>query len=69
MRARALGARGCLIGKAHLYGLAAAGGPGVTRVLELIRDELSVSMALTGCCEISAVDRGVIRRVPWSRSP
>ncbi|MFO1377454.1 MAG: alpha-hydroxy acid oxidase [Steroidobacteraceae bacterium] len=69
LKALALGARGCLIGKAHLYGLAAAGGPGVTRVLELIRDELSVSMALTGCCEISAVDRGVIRRVPWSRSP
>jgi len=42
------GAKAVFIGRAFLYGLGAMGGPGVTRVLELIRDELSVTMALTG---------------------
>jgi L-lactate dehydrogenase (cytochrome) len=65
LKALALGARGCLIGKAHLYGLAAAGEAGVTRVLEIFRDELRVSMALTGCTDVSAVHRDLLRRVPW----
>ena len=61
LKALALGARGCLIGKAHLYGLAAGGQAGVARALGIIRDELSVSMALTGCRDISDINRGVIR--------
>jgi len=61
LKALALGARGCLIGKAHLYGLAAAGRDGVARVLEIIRDALSVSMALTGCRSVAEVDRRVVR--------
>jgi L-lactate dehydrogenase (cytochrome) len=69
LKALALGARGCLIGKAYLYGLAAAGEAGVTRVLELMRDELSVSMALTGCTDVARVDRRVIRRGPGVSLP
>jgi L-lactate dehydrogenase (cytochrome) len=65
LKALALGAQGCLIGKAHLYGLAAAGEKGVTRVLEIIRDELRVTMALTGCTDVARVDRGIVRRTPW----
>jgi len=64
LKALALGARGCLIGKAHLYGLAAAGQEGVTRVLELIRDELGVTMGLTGCRCIAEIDRRIVRHVP-----
>jgi L-lactate dehydrogenase (cytochrome) len=60
LKALASGARGCLIGRAFLYGLAAGGEAGVRRALELIRSELEVSMALTGQCDVKAITRDVI---------
>jgi len=60
LKAVAMGAKGCLIGKAWLYGLAALGGPGVTKVLEILRAELDVSMALTGTRDIRAVGRDLL---------
>jgi L-lactate dehydrogenase (cytochrome) len=48
LKALALGARACLIGKAFLYGLAARGGGGVSLALEIIRRELEISMGLCG---------------------
>ena len=60
LKALALGARACLIGKSYLYGLAALGGPGVTLALSLIRRELEVSMALTGVCDVRQVSRHVL---------
>ncbi|HEY7378416.1 MAG TPA: alpha-hydroxy acid oxidase [Steroidobacteraceae bacterium] len=60
LRALALGARGCLIGKSFLYALAALGGEGVTTALDLIRKELTVSLALTGCNDVQAVDRSIL---------
>ena len=48
LRALALGARSCMIGRAYLYGLGAGGQPGAARAIEIIRNELDVSMALTG---------------------
>ena len=48
LRALALGARSCLIGRAYLYGLGAGGQPGAARAIEIIRNELDTSMALTG---------------------
>ena len=48
LKALALGARGCLIGKAFLYGLAAHGREGVSMALAIIRSELEISMALCG---------------------
>ena len=61
LQALALGARGCLIGKAFLYALAAGGEAGVTQALTIIRRELSVSMALTGVNDVAQVDRRVLR--------
>jgi L-lactate dehydrogenase (cytochrome) len=61
LKALALGARGGLIGKAFLYALAAGGEAGVARAIEIIRGELSVSMALTGVTDVGAVGRGVLR--------
>lgn len=61
LRALALGARGCLIGKAFLYGLAAMGGQGVTKALEIIRNELRVSLALVGKTSVGEVDRSILR--------
>jgi L-lactate dehydrogenase (cytochrome) len=57
LKALALGARACLIGKAFLYGLAARGEGGVRLALDIIRRELEISMALTGCTDVRAVNR------------
>jgi L-lactate dehydrogenase (cytochrome) len=60
LKALALGARACLIGKSFLYSLAAMGREGVALALEIIRQELQVSMALAGKVDVGAVDRSVI---------
>jgi L-lactate dehydrogenase (cytochrome) len=60
LRALALGARSCLCGRAYIYGLGAAGQAGVARAIEIIRNELDVSMALTGITSIAGIDRRVI---------
>jgi L-lactate dehydrogenase (cytochrome) len=60
MRAIALGAHACLSGRAYIYGLGAGGQAGVARAIEIMRNELSVSMALTGVTGIDKIDRSVI---------
>jgi L-lactate dehydrogenase (cytochrome) len=61
LRALALGAQGCLIGKSFLYALGAMGGRGVTLALNLLRKELEVTLALTGCTDIRQVNAGILR--------
>jgi len=60
-KALALGARGALIGKAFLYALSAAGEAGVTKALEIMRNELRVTLALTGTASIDAVGPHILR--------
>ena len=60
LKALALGARAGLIGKAFLYGLGADGEAGVTQAIEIIRRELSVSMALTGQCDARHIAADVL---------
>jgi L-lactate dehydrogenase (cytochrome) len=60
LKALALGAKGCLIGKAFLYALAARGEAGVTLALDLIRKELAVSLALTGANDVRNVTRDIL---------
>src|SRR5436309_15308779 len=60
MRALALGARGAMIGKAMVYGLGAAGEDGVRQVIGYIRQELDLTMALTGVNTVSEIDRRVL---------
>jgi L-lactate dehydrogenase (cytochrome) len=60
LKAWALGARGTMIGRAFLYGLGALGEAGVTRCLEIIRNELDLTMAFCGRTRIEDVDRGVL---------
>ena len=55
-RSLALGARSCLLGRAYVYGLCAAGETGVTKALDIIRKELGVTMALTGVRRIADID-------------
>ncbi|HVB83339.1 MAG TPA: alpha-hydroxy acid oxidase [Rhodanobacteraceae bacterium] len=59
-KALALGARGTLIGRAFLYGLGARGEAGVAQCLNLIRNELDLTMAFCGLTDIRHVDRGVL---------
>jgi L-lactate dehydrogenase (cytochrome) len=60
MRALALGAKGCMVGRAYIYGLGAGGQSGVSRAIEIIRKELDVTMALTGVTSIAEIDRSVL---------
>ena len=60
IKAVALGARAVLVGRPCLWGLAAAGDQGVARVLEMLRQELALGMALCGCPDVSAIDRSLI---------
>lgn len=62
IKALALGARAGLIGKAFLYGLGAHGQQGVTQAIELIRRELSVTMALTGQRDATHISRDILWR-------
>jgi len=62
LKAIALGARGTLIGRAFLYGLGALGEAGVSRCLEIIRNELDLTMALCGRTDIRDVNRSIL----WS---
>jgi L-lactate dehydrogenase (cytochrome) len=60
LKAVALGAKGTLIGRAFLYGLGAMGEEGVTKTLELIRNELDLTAAFCGCTDIRNVDRSIL---------
>lgn len=60
LRALAYGASSCMIGRAYIYGLGAGGQAGVTKAIEIIRDELDVSMALTGTRSVREIDRSVL---------
>ena len=60
LRALAYGASSCMIGRAYIYGLGAGGQAGVTKAIEIIRDELDVSMALTGTKNVRDIDRSVL---------
>ena len=59
-RALALGARSCMSGRAYIYGLGAGGEAGVARAIEIMRNELSTTMALMGVTKVSDIDRRVI---------
>ncbi|MFN2470949.1 MAG: alpha-hydroxy acid oxidase [Gaiellaceae bacterium] len=65
LKALALGARAALVGRAALYGLAAAGDDGVRHVLDLLRDEMALGLALLGCPTPDAVTRAHV--APASR--
>jgi 4-hydroxymandelate oxidase len=62
LKALALGARAVMIGRPVLWGLAAGGERGVRYVLEMLRDELALSLSLAGCPDLRAVDRDLIVR-------
>ncbi|WP_294930304.1 alpha-hydroxy acid oxidase [uncultured Paracoccus sp.] len=60
LKALALGASAILIGRPQVHALTVAGAAGVAHMLTILRAELEVAMALTGCRDLSAIDRGAI---------
>jgi len=60
VKAVALGATACLIGRPQLWGLAAAGEAGVSWVLESLRAEIDRTMALCGCERLADIDRSLL---------
>ena len=60
LKAIALGAKGTYIGRSMLYGLGAMGEAGVTKALEIIHNELSLSMAFCGRTQIAQVDSSIL---------
>lgn len=62
IKAIALGAKGCLIGRAYLYGLAAGGEQGVTRVYDILKDEMERTMKLIGCRSIGELNSSFVRK-------
>jgi isopentenyl diphosphate isomerase/L-lactate dehydrogenase-like FMN-dependent dehydrogenase len=62
LKALALGARAVLIGRPYIWGLAIAGERGVVRVLEMLRSELELAMALCGVTSVSQITPTLVRR-------
>lgn len=62
LRALALGAAAVMVGRPQVFALAAAGAPGVAHVLRILRAELELAMALTGCATIGQIDRTRLAR-------
>ncbi|MFM1892143.1 MAG: hypothetical protein RLZ44_1220 [Pseudomonadota bacterium] len=60
-KAIALGADAVMVGRLQLYALAAAGALGVAHMLRLLREELEVCMALSGCATVSAIRRASLQ--------
>ena len=60
LRALALGAHACLIGRAYIYGLGAGGKAGVAKAIDILKKELSVAMALTGTTRVSDIGPQVL---------
>ena len=61
LKALALGARAVLIGRPSIWGLAVNGAEGVQRVLEILRAELDLAMALSGCPSLNSINRSLVK--------
>jgi L-lactate dehydrogenase (cytochrome) len=62
LKALALGAKACSIGRPYLYGLSAGGQAGVTKALDILKSELVRAMQLSGCTDVSDIGRQLVKR-------
>ena len=60
VKAMALGASGCLIGRAGLYGLAANGEAGVAHAIDILKKEIDITLALLGQADVTKLDKSSI---------
>ena len=61
VKALALGAKAAMAGRAWAYGLAAAGEPGIARVLAILRQDIDRTMRLAGAATVGDIDRTLVR--------
>jgi 4-hydroxymandelate oxidase len=66
-KALALGARAVMVGRPYLWGLAVDGADGVRRILEILRDDLILTMALAGRVRVADIDRSAVAPAPLAR--
>lgn len=66
VKAMCLGARAVLVGRAYAYGVAAAGGPGVTRAIEILRTDVERTLKLLGVARVRDLDRSLIDAPAWA---
>jgi len=69
MRALALGARSCIVGRPYIYGLGAGGQAGVAHAIEILRNEFDVTMALCGVKSTAEINREVLADTESQRRP
>jgi L-lactate dehydrogenase (cytochrome) len=70
VKAVAIGARAVLVGRAYAYGLAAGGGAGVARAIEMLRGDLARTLKLLGCASVAELDRSYVEfPAEWERPP
>jgi L-lactate dehydrogenase (FMN-dependent) and related alpha-hydroxy acid dehydrogenases len=60
LKALALGAKACFVGRAWAYALGAGGEPQIRRMLDIMRSELAVAMILTGCNDVRQAGRHLL---------
>ena len=63
LKALCLGASGVLIGRPYLYALAVGGADGVRGMLDLLREEITLSMSLLGVRRLSELDAGLLTKI------
>jgi isopentenyl diphosphate isomerase/L-lactate dehydrogenase-like FMN-dependent dehydrogenase len=61
VKALTLGADAVVVGRLYVYGLAAAGGPGIVRLFEILEDEIRICLTLLGVTSYDELDRSYIR--------
>jgi 4-hydroxymandelate oxidase len=65
LKAIGLGAQAVMVGRPVVWGLASAGAEGVAHVLEILREEFDVAMALSGCRTVSEIGPDIVRPAAW----
>ncbi len=65
VKALAIGARACLIGRAYAYGLAARGQAGVEQSVEILRREMTATMGMLACTKVGQLERGLLHDNEW----
>jgi L-lactate dehydrogenase (cytochrome) len=68
VKAISLGARAVLCGRAYAYGLSAAGEAGVTRAIEILRDDIHRTLRLLGCSSVASLDRSSVEAPSYWRA-
>ncbi|XP_055494923.1 hydroxyacid oxidase 1 [Leucoraja erinacea] len=68
LKALALGAKAVFLGRPALWGLAYQGEEGVHKVLQILKEEFRLALALAGCRNVNEIDGSLVKKGTWARS-